>query len=261
MNNTDCFKKRFIFITGAPRSGTSLITKVIDAHPDIVILMENIFGNRRRHWQRELFWNSPETLRKQIENTFSQFSESIIGNKVITPDVWNADDIAYFCGMFQHFKLIFIVRDPVNVALSRIKREPEDFLNVFNEQARQNMPLDFRSRFHTYISSWQQGIEIYRQFKKTLGDDIKLVYYEDFCTDFENQIKNIFDFLTVPFSENVLKWNEFPHHNAEGKLVKDLKYPDTNVFINHPPESIPEELKEALKLIPEDYELWKTRKL
>lgn len=54
----DPLDKPLIFITGAPRSGTSMITKVIGAHPDTAILMENIFGNRRRHWTKAEFWNS-----------------------------------------------------------------------------------------------------------------------------------------------------------------------------------------------------------
>jgi hypothetical protein len=32
--------ERCIFISGCPRSGTSLLTKIIDSHPDISILMD-----------------------------------------------------------------------------------------------------------------------------------------------------------------------------------------------------------------------------
>ncbi len=253
--------KPLIFITGSPRSGTSLLTKVIDSHPDVSILMENIFGNRRRHGRREAFWHSPETLRIEVEKAYSQLKEPIVGNKVITPDVWDADDILQFCGIFRSFKIIFAVRDPKAVALSRLKREPADFFRVYSREARAHMPLDFRSRFHAYVSSWKQSVETYWKFKEGFGEHVRLVYYDDFCLDFERQTGEILSFLGIPFPVSELRWNEQAHHNAEGDLVRDLKYPDREVFSPEPVAACPEELTEALRPIEGLYELWRQRKL
>ena len=84
----DPMNRMGVFVTGAPRSGTSMLTKVIDAHPDVAILMENIFQNRRRHWIKADFWNSPHTLKEEVSKVFSKLNEPVIGNKVCTPDVW-----------------------------------------------------------------------------------------------------------------------------------------------------------------------------
>lgn len=258
----NCLKKPLIFITGAPRSGTSMLTKIIDSHPDIAILMENIFGNRRRHWKRADFWDSTQHLREKLEKVYSRLDEPIVGNKVVTPDVWETGDIIRFCSVFESFKIIYIVRNPKDVALSRIRREPADFFKVFNREARENIPLDFRSRFHTYISSWRRSVENFRELRDAVDGNIKAVYYEDFCRDFETQIREIFRFLEINFSEMVLRWFEFPHHDRDGQLVKDLKYRDTGVFVS--PKSndeIPRELEHALELIREQYELWENRRL
>jgi hypothetical protein len=255
-------KKSLIFITGAPRSGTSLLTKVIDSHPDIAILMENIFGNRRRHWQRADFWNSDQRLIEELGKTYSQLPEPVVGNKVITPDVWDAVDIIRFCHVFDSFKILFIVRNPKEVALSRLRREPEDFFKVFNAEARKNILLDFRSRFHAYISSWRQSVENYWKLRDAFSDKVRLVYYEDFCQKFETQIREIFKFLEIDFSEKVLRWFDFPHHDRIGKLVRDLKYRDEDV--TDPQESsgeIPQELNLALQGIKWQYGLWKSRRL
>jgi hypothetical protein len=45
MSHENVFKKNMIFITGAPRSGTSLVTKILDSHPEHAIVMEDIFIN------------------------------------------------------------------------------------------------------------------------------------------------------------------------------------------------------------------------
>ena len=254
-------EKPLIFITGAPRSGTSLLTKVIDSHPDIDILMENIFGNRRRHWKRAIYWHSPELLLEEVEKTYAPLKAPIVGNKVITPDVWDAGDILQFCRLFESFRIIFMARDPRMVALSRLRREPADFFAVYSPEARDNLLLDFSSRFHAYISSWRQSIENYWKFRDGLKEKVKLVYYDDFCLDFPDQVRGIFSFLEIPFSDSVLRWHEQPHHNAEGELVNDLKYPDTEVFSPPKPEAYPDELMEALGTIEWQYRLWEKRGL
>jgi hypothetical protein len=255
------FEKPFVFITGAPRSGTSLLTKIIDAHPDAAILMEHIFGNRRRHWQRPGFWDSPESLAREVEKAYAGIPEPIIGNKVATPDVWDAGDITRFCRLFEDFKMIFVVRDPAAVALSRHRREPEDFAKVFSAEARKHILIDFRSRYHAYVSSWRQSVENYWKLKDGFRDRVMLVYYEDLCGDFEASARDVFVFLGIPFASQVLAWHEMPHHDASGALVRDLKYPDAPVESPKEVGEIPDELQNALALIPFQYSLWRQRKL
>lgn len=255
------FEKPFIFVTGAPRSGTSLLAKIIDAHPDTAILMENIFGNRRRHWQRADFWDSPPRQKQEVEKAFAAVAEPILGNKVATPDVWDAGDIVRFCRLFKEFRVVFIVRDPAAVALSRRRREPEDFFREFNAEARQNILIDFRSRFHAYVSSWRQSVENYWRLKDGFQDRVQLVYYEDLCDDFAAQVRAVFQGLGIPFHPRVLAWHELPHHDARGELVRDLKYPDAAVAPRGEAPPVPAELQEALAGIPFQHSLWRQRKL
>ncbi|GEM_PF-4845200 len=255
------FEKPLLFITGAPRSGTSLLAKVLDAHPDMAILMENIFGNRRRHWQRPGFWDSPERLGREVEKAYAGLSEPILGNKVATPDVWDADDIVRFCRLFMEFRIVFIVRDPAQVALSRKRREAEDFFLEFNAEARKNVLIDFRSRFHAYVSSWRQSVETYWRLRDGFQDRVQLVYYEDLCAEFEPQVRGLLDRLGIPFDPQLLTWHERPHHDARGKLVRDLKYPDAAAAPRSDLQPLPEELQDALARIPFQYALWRQRRL
>ena len=263
-NRTKPLDKRLVFITGAPRSGTSMLTKVIDAHPDVAVLMENIFDNRRRHWKKAGFWNSPENLKREVSKIYSKLDEPIVGNKVCTPDVWSADDILMFCSLFSDFKIVFIVRDSVEVAMSRFTRE--DYEAQFNDKAKQNILLNFRSRFLTYTSSWTQSIENYWKLRDGYHDKVYLVYYEDFCRNFEYEVKQLFKFLDIPFSDDVLNWQRFPHHDAQGNLKKDLKYKDTSVEVQKNETTELSELEKselsiALSTIQWQREKWKERSL
>lgn len=256
----DIAKKPLVFITGTPRSGTSLITKVIDAHPDIAVLMESIFANRRRHWQRSEAWNSPEALYREVSKIYRNIPEPVLGNKVCTPDVWSAEDIVMFCKLFSDFKIIFIVRDPTEVSLSRLRRE--DYEDQFNAEARSNLLLNFQNRFHAYASSWRQSIENYWKFKDAFGKNVFLIYYEDLCKDLQSHVESICSFLEVPFSEQMINWHEFPHHDSNGELKSDLKYQDVPVFTKDTEsQELPEELVAAMSSIELHYQLFKKRLL
>jgi hypothetical protein len=252
-------EKSLIFITGTPRSGTSLMAKVIDSHPAIAILMENIFGNRRRHWIRADFWNSLTLLREEVWRVYSRFNEPIIGNKVVTPDVWDFEDIQVFCNLFKNYKVVFLVRDPRAVALSRYQREI-DYSIVYTDKGRQNMMLNFESRFHAYISSWKHSIDIYWKLRETMMNQIKLIYYEDFCSDFEQQTHDIFNFLEIEFSQRVLDWYKYPHHDSMGRLTRNLKYRDVPVF-KQIRTKYPKKISDILKSEQYNFQLWEKRKI
>jgi len=237
------------------------LAKIVDGHPDIAILMENIFANRRRHWQRAEFWDSPLRLRQEVEAVYARLAEPVVGNKVATPDVWDAGDIIRFCQLFSDFRILFVVRDPAAVALSRWHREPDDFEKVFNPEARKHILIDFRSRFHAYISSWRQSVENLWKLRDGYRERIHLVYYEDLCRNFSSQVHEIFAFLDVAIAPQVLSWHEMPHHDAQGALVRDLKYPDVAVEPREAPREIPAALQDALAMIPCQYSLWRQRKL
>ena len=261
---TNLPKKDFIFITGAPRSGTSMITKVIDSHPDIAILMENIFCNRRRHWIRASFWNSKNSLRRKADKVFSRLKEPVIGNKVCTPDVWSADDICLFCSLFKTVKIIFVIRDPSQVALSRYYRE--NYLKEFSANAKNYILLNFASQFLTYTSSWRQSVENYWRLRDKYKSQIYLVYYEDFCHNFELEIEKLFTFLSLPISKDIFTWYKQPHHDSNGNLVKNLKYSDNPVKlkvndIDRLPTYLRTEFNDAIESINIFHDLWSKRML
>ena len=262
LNRSDPLDKPLIFLTGAPRSGTSMVTKIIDAHPQIAMLVENKFGNRRRHWLREEYWSSDTVLRREITKVFRRLTEAIVGNKVCTPDVWYPDDIQKFCNLFASFKIVFVVRDPVDVCLSRFHRE--DFAAQFNDEARKHMLLDFRTRFLTYASSWRQSIEAYRALRDRYPDRICLLYYDDLCVDEQNSLEILFRFLDLPLDDQVRNWHKIPHHNAQGYLEQDLKYPDRQIAHrsrHDPDEPLPDELVDALRTIEADHHQWQKRRI
>lgn len=262
--NSNPLQKNMVFITGAPRSGTSMLTKVLDAHKDIAILMENNFGNRRRHWLKSNDWDSHNSLSRKVCSVYESLKEPVIGNKICTPDVWWKEDILQFCALFGNYRIIFMIRDPANVARSRYFRE--DYSTEFNKEARQKILLDFSNQFLTYTSSWRQSIDVYRQLSSICKSNITLVYYEDFINSFESECRRLTDFLELPFDDEMLRWNDVPHHDRNGVLKRNLKYTDVSVDkyvkINKEiPESQRDQFDQALASIDDYIRLWQSRSL
>ena len=257
--NDDLINKKFIFITGVPRSGTSLITKVIDSHPDVAILMENIMGNRRRHWTRAQFWENDKELSMALIDLYKNLNEPVIGNKVIIQDVWSAEDVHRVCSSFQDSRIIYVVRNPLSNALSRAEREKKGH---YNEVARKNLLIYFGSKFETFLSSWFNSLLEFYRLKDTYRDKLYLIYYDDFILNFETQVQKLFSFLDIRFNNQILEWYNIPHHDNVGNSVIDLKYKDRNIY-SDPRNNIdlPKELLDATKQYNFWIDLWKNRKL
>lgn len=247
-----------VFITGAPRSGTSMLTKIVDAHPDIAVLMENIFQNRRRHWTKAEFWYSNTRLAEVVGQTFNKLQTPIVGNKVCTPDVWSADDIAMFCQLFSEFYILFIVRDPIAVAASRYRRE--DYAAAFTEMARQRCLLNFESRLLTYLSSWRQSIEAYWALRDAYFDRVMIVYYDDFVENFNRGVDRIFSFLPLDRTPEIDIWDSLPHHDSQGVLKLNLKYRDRPVN-SFSKIATPFKKDDVRALLGIHYDLWKRHSL
>lgn len=251
-------EKNCIFITGCPRSGTSMLTKIIDAHPDIGILMENIFENRRRHWTKASFWHNRELFKKELDKIYSKINEPIVGNKVINPDVWSLDDILQFCNVFKDFKIIWIVRNPRDVILSRLKREKKSH---YNTEALRFLPLDYSSVYSTWASSWNQSILAYQICKEFLQKKVILVYYDDFVLNFNEESKLLFNKLEIPYSDEVNTWEEIPHLDKDGLLRNNLKYKDRKVMLSNYKidDEIKLKIREALSKYEYTLNLWENR--
>jgi len=242
------FNKQFIFISGCPRSGTSFLTKVIDSHPKIGILMEAIFDNRARHHLKANYWNNTSDLKKKVQEKYKNIAPTIIGNKVCNPDIWSLKDILLFCNLFNAYKIVWIVRNPEDVILSRFRRERNDH---FNEEAKKHLPLDYSSKLNTWASSWNICVQNFQRIKMHTPDKVFLIYYEDLLNKFEESMRALSIFLEVDYVEEYALYNKLPHYNANAQLEKDLKYNDKSYKLSEEENNI-DALKKSIKesLIP-----------
>ena len=125
--------KRLLFIGGNPRSGTTALHRLIDAHPDTLIGCEcyipafNTGEITRAHFEREALTcavcsTGEAGAAPQVENIEAARARydgaSVVGDK--HPAIFRA--YTYLWDRFLDCELLYIVRNPLSVAESYLER-------------------------------------------------------------------------------------------------------------------------------------------
>jgi hypothetical protein len=204
----------FVFVLGCQRSGTTAITRLLQAHENIVIGMERFkaliadeatrdeFGPALFTPERFLDFRpgdtniTPATERfeghyRRAADRFRKEQVRYVGDKVF-PNPWIADAIA---DRFPSPKVIFIYRDLLRVASSFMVRanNPKDpSWTATHEQA---------------LVRWTRAFEVADELIDRVGsDNVFAVRYERLFSDDRYLFRALFDFLGLPIDRKLVAY-------------------------------------------------------
>lgn len=213
-----------IFVFSLPRSGSTLLQRVLMSHeaicsvaepwlllPQIYILREtgtlSEYSSLTTHWavkdfinnlpQKELDYNASlktfilDLYAKQCQNKERYFLDKTPRYYLIIDDIVN---------LFPEAKFIFLFRNPVHAYGSAIKTWGN---NRFNKTRSINDDLVLGSKLLS---------EGYLKYK----DRSVAVNYEKFVTNFETELKRITDYLDLDLNHSIL--NNFHIQDTKGSL-------------------------------------------
>ncbi|MGA2690879.1 MAG: sulfotransferase [Opitutaceae bacterium] len=221
-------RKAPIFIFGLPRSGTTLLRTVLNCHPHIACgpeapwLADHETGSVMSLYQRLTTgdFNFSENfcvpdsvallrVRELVDGLFGDFAaqQGKIRWAHKTPD--DCIYIKFFTHLFPDAKYLYIVRHPLDVALSTT-RIPEDIRGV-SPWHEKNLVLEHHCAVqNTLFNSalrWQRWNDKVRQGLKEV--ECLPLAYEDLVTEPLSGFAEIFDFLGEPFSPELLDYAKF----------------------------------------------------
>ncbi|MEP5104727.1 MAG: sulfotransferase, partial [Ekhidna sp.] len=196
----------FIFIGGIPRSGTSLIQKIVglnedvyagpefDHLPSIVKLYFQMLGNER---QAEFYTDNGLT------NSFRKFIESVLAEKLFEKQIKvkyisekTPENILAFKGLekiFPNAKFLIIIRDPRAVINS--------FQNVSLRAKRSGTSVKFGKNIIKDLSFMRYRIDLAEQISNENPDKCFILHYEDLLKDPESVISSICTFLDLKYTK------------------------------------------------------------
>lgn len=199
-----------VFVTGMPRSGTTLLEQIILSHPEMEGVGEDaLIGHMIRNYSyikkdgekyplRSLHagneYLSPELIGKNYVDYLSKKypdAKRII-NKSISNYVW----VGYLSMALPQARFIHIKRNAMDSCISTFSKNFVD-----NAQAYSYDLEKLGCQYKCYV-------EMMDQWNKQIGDRILNVAYEDIVEDLEGQARRIIDFLGLHWDDQCLKFYE-----------------------------------------------------
>jgi tetratricopeptide (TPR) repeat protein len=225
--NPEVSPRRFAILCGHPRSGTTLLEQVLDAHPEIVsaeethILHDEAYLPLSRGFSatssvlQVLEAAAPSQLRQSRDNYF-HFTELFLGKSLGEKLLIDKNPalnvlIPAVVRIFPEAKFLVALRDPRDVCLSCFMQ-----LLPLNPVSSAYLTLEGT------VTQYASVMGFWRAMLPRMRNPSLEVRYEELVTDLPAAARRALDFLGVAWDANVLQY----HEHARTKQVRSPSYAD-----------------------------------
>lgn len=217
------------FMGGHPRSGTTLLEQVLDAHPGIIsseetmIFSTDAYQPLRRSFSEQasdldILEAAPDAALQLARRNYLGYTEKFLGQPVGNRLLLDKNPainplIPAIVRVFPEAKFIVAIRDPRDVCLSCFM-QPLDVNQI--SSAYLNLE-DTAKQYASMMSFW-------KALQPRLNSPAMEVRYEELVADLESVARRTLDFLGVAWDERVLRFNE----HARNKIIRSPTYADVS---------------------------------
>ncbi|GFS21732.1 protein-tyrosine sulfotransferase 1 [Elysia marginata] len=239
-----------IFIGGMPRSGTTLMRAMLDAHPDVrcgeeTRVIPRILGIRTQ-WSRSAVekrrLDEAGVTDEVIDSAVKSFILEIIAKHgEAAPHLCNKDPFTlkstfYLTRLFPNAKFLLMIRDGRAVVHSIISRQVT--ISGF----------DLKS-YRTSLTKWNQALDImYSQCLRVGQAKCMPVYYEQLALHPREWMVRILKFLDIPWNESVMHHEQFidkpggialsKTEKSTDQVIKPVNSGALSNWVGHIPEDV-----------------------
>ena len=210
-----------VFLIGFPRSGTTLLDQILDAHSGIKVMEEQDCVTAMLSHELEgdrTVVDSYDVLSehdiRELQQLYWQNVEKVLGKrpKEILVDKYplNITKAIYLRKVFPEAKFIFAKRHPFDAVLS-------NFMQSFEMNAAMANFLKVEDAVHLY----DQTLSLWEASSSATDFDVHYIAYEDVVQDMESQARALLKFVDVPWEDGVLKYRE---RSSSEKTIQTPSY-------------------------------------
>ncbi len=226
----------YVFIVGCPRSGTTLLQRMVDAHPDVAIIFETHWIPRWFEKGRELTPDglvTQELARRLFEDR--RFKNLKVGREEVERLVASSGPMSYptfvtalfdlhgtvkgkrlvgdktpayvrsipsLHALFPEARFVHIIRDGRDVALSIMNWDRAD-------SATGRFATWSEDPVSTTALWWEWNVRLGREDGEALGPELyREVYYEALVSEPAEESAALCGFLGIPYDDAVLRFHE-----------------------------------------------------
>ncbi len=202
-----------VFLTGFPRSGTTLLDQVLDSHPETQVIEERGLMAVLQH---ELASQGPfpgilasldkaaiEKLRERYYALAGNEIEALPGRLLIDKLPLNITNAGLIYRVFPNARFVFALRHPADVCLSC-------FMQNFR-------PTDAMANFFSLASTvefYASAMALWQTYRERLPLTVHTVRYEDLLDDFRGQAGSLLEFLGLGWHDSVAAFHEHARRRA-----------------------------------------------
>jgi tetratricopeptide (TPR) repeat protein len=207
-----------VFFVGFPRSGTTLMERALKAHPRIVTTDER---SPLAPILAELSENGtyPEDLEhltggqvKELQDRFWAAAETILGpleeRLLVDKMPLNIVNLGLANCLFPDARVLVALRDPRDACLSC-------FMQRFQFSDAMVNFFDLKRTATTYVAV----MKLWLHFRQALSLPWHEYRYEDLVEDFGGTLREVLDFIGLPWHEDVMAGDPRDRHESGGTLA------------------------------------------
>ncbi|KAK4875807.1 hypothetical protein RN001_012229 [Aquatica leii] len=248
-----------IFIGGVPRSGTTLMRAMLDAHPDVRCGQETRVIPRllqlRYHWLK----SEKESLRLEqagitkevLDSAIAAFTLEIIARHgEPAPRLCNKDPLTikmgtYVVELFPNAKFLFMVRDGRATVHSIISRK----VTITG--------FDLTS-YRQCLRKWNSAVEAMNNQCKEIGHERCLrVPYEQLVLHPKTWMERVLKFLDLPWNETVLHHSDYINkgiilskvERSSDQVIKPINLEALTKWVGNIPEDVVKDMADIAPML------------
>ncbi len=217
-----------IFIVGLPRSGTTLLDRIITSHDDVKAAGELKQFNRCMLQGLQQLKLNPQKSRTDIVTASRQLDFDSLGQSYLQTSRGRTGDSPRFTDKFPQnsYYVGMILKALPNAKVIIMQRHPVAVCYAVYKQLFSNDSYPFSYNLEEMATYYNQHNQLLNHWQQTGGDAVKTVYYEDLVSDLENQAKGIMAFLNLTWQPQCLDFhkNSQPTSTASASQVRQKLY-------------------------------------
>ena len=192
-----------IFIVGMPRSGTTLLERILGSHPMVASAGELTDLPRQLRWVADRHGHA--LLDQDLLAAAAHIDDALLGRRYLEQSQWRAAGRSFYVDKLPHNFLLagFIRRALPQVKLVHVVREPVDvcfsnFRALFGDAYGYSYALESLAHHHGLYR------RLMRHWREVMPDFILDVSYADLVQDTEATCRRLLAFCGLPFAPGCL---------------------------------------------------------